>query len=226
MVPGSTLRKGSSFCIPTCRPRALRIVPIEAAVIPLPREETTPPVTNTNFAMRRASRGGLSDCISRLLRRRTDVRRSRSSGSRLEEDHPGLVAFASRSGEHETGLRFPRSVGEPHLLGELADRVVLAAITGAEACRHDDARLHRVDELGRVDGSEGVASADRNDQDIDVAEAVDLVPGELAAQAPGRHNPHVIDRDAHHRGLAGGEPEDADAADLELARPADLLELT
>ena len=132
----------------------------------------------------------------------------------------------ARSGEHETGLRFPRAVGEPHLLGELADRVVLAAVTGAEACGHDDARLHRVDELGRLDRSERVATADRDDQDIDVAEAVDLVLGELAAQASGRHHTHVIDCHAHDRGLAGGQPEDADAADLELARPADLLELT
>jgi hypothetical protein len=30
----------------------LRMVPIDAAVMPFPRDETTPPVTNTNLAMR------------------------------------------------------------------------------------------------------------------------------------------------------------------------------
>jgi hypothetical protein len=31
-------------------------VPLDAAVMPFPREETTPPVTKTNFAMHTASR--------------------------------------------------------------------------------------------------------------------------------------------------------------------------
>jgi hypothetical protein len=33
----------------TARPRAFRIDPIEAAVIPLPSDDTTPPVTKTYF---------------------------------------------------------------------------------------------------------------------------------------------------------------------------------
>src|SRR5256885_14458231 len=45
MVPGSTLRYGSSFCIVTCRPRAVSNWPRLDAVRPLPSEETTPPVT-------------------------------------------------------------------------------------------------------------------------------------------------------------------------------------
>src|SRR4051812_4037869 len=49
MVPGSTLRYGSSFCSETVRRRAFRMFPIDAAVMPLPREETTPPVTKTYF---------------------------------------------------------------------------------------------------------------------------------------------------------------------------------
>src|SRR3954451_9754195 len=50
IVPGSTLMYGSNFWTCTLRPRALRRRPSDAAVMPLPREETTPPVTNTNFA--------------------------------------------------------------------------------------------------------------------------------------------------------------------------------
>ena len=45
IVPGSTFRYGSSFCIVTRRPRALRSAPRLEAVSPLPREEATPPVT-------------------------------------------------------------------------------------------------------------------------------------------------------------------------------------
>src|SRR5262245_42499578 len=45
MVPGSTLRYGSSFCIVTRSPRALSRRPRLDAVRPLPRLEATPPVT-------------------------------------------------------------------------------------------------------------------------------------------------------------------------------------
>jgi hypothetical protein len=47
MVPGSTLRYGSSFCIVTLRPRDFRSRPREEAVRPLPRLDATPPVTKT-----------------------------------------------------------------------------------------------------------------------------------------------------------------------------------
>src|SRR3954462_12870385 len=47
IVPGSTLRYGSSFCIVTRRPRDLSRLPRLEAVSPLPSEEATPPVTKT-----------------------------------------------------------------------------------------------------------------------------------------------------------------------------------
>src|SRR2546428_149036 len=43
----------------TARPRAARMRPREAAVMPLPSEEVTPPVTNTNFGT--ADLRGFSD---------------------------------------------------------------------------------------------------------------------------------------------------------------------
>src|SRR5918998_4076883 len=49
IVPGSTLRYGSSFCMVTRRPRLESRAPSELAVSPLPSEDTTPPVTKTNF---------------------------------------------------------------------------------------------------------------------------------------------------------------------------------
>src|SRR5207342_719977 len=42
---------GSSLMRVTLRPRDSRIAAREAAAIPLPREETTPPVTNTYFVI-------------------------------------------------------------------------------------------------------------------------------------------------------------------------------
>src|SRR5580765_881745 len=51
MVPASTLMYGSIFCSVTRSPRDSRSEPIEAAASPLPREDTTPPVTKMNFAL-------------------------------------------------------------------------------------------------------------------------------------------------------------------------------
>src|SRR5580765_155767 len=49
MVPGSTLRYGSSFWIVTLRPRPSSRLAIDADARPFPNEETTPPVTKMNF---------------------------------------------------------------------------------------------------------------------------------------------------------------------------------
>src|SRR3954465_9952288 len=51
MVPGSTLMYGSSLTSETLILRDSRIAASEAAAIPLPGEETTPPVTKTYFVM-------------------------------------------------------------------------------------------------------------------------------------------------------------------------------
>src|SRR5207302_6536419 len=47
MVPGSTLMYGSSLMLVTRMPRDSRIAAREAAAMPFPKEETTPPVTKT-----------------------------------------------------------------------------------------------------------------------------------------------------------------------------------
>src|SRR3954471_18257660 len=52
IVPGSMFRYGSNFCTWTLRPRAFSSRPSEAATMPLPSAETTPPVTNTYFVGR------------------------------------------------------------------------------------------------------------------------------------------------------------------------------
>src|SRR5579871_3876231 len=52
MVPGSTLRYGSNFWQVTVNPRLSSRQPIDAAAMPFPSDETTPPVTNINLAIR------------------------------------------------------------------------------------------------------------------------------------------------------------------------------
>src|SRR5436309_3484382 len=68
IVPGSTLRYGSNFWSCTRSPRALSRRPSEAATIPFPRAETTPPVTKMYFGAR-ALTGfqGSSRCGQRLF---------------------------------------------------------------------------------------------------------------------------------------------------------------
>src|SRR6266567_1327555 len=50
MVPGSTFRYGSNFIMLTRSPRLSSRQPIDAAARPLPKLDTTPPVTKTYFA--------------------------------------------------------------------------------------------------------------------------------------------------------------------------------
>src|SRR5579862_2706833 len=95
IVPGSTLRYGSNFCNCTRRPRAFSSRPSEAATIPLPRADTTPPVTKTYFGAR-ALTGfqGSSVCGRRLLRRWADERGELRE--RLRRHRPSHPAEARR----------------------------------------------------------------------------------------------------------------------------------
>src|SRR6476659_8377674 len=67
----------------TFRPRALNRRPMLAAVMPLPSEEVTPPVTKTYFAMDRSS-GGFSDAteIGPRMRIARAAARHRTTGRR------------------------------------------------------------------------------------------------------------------------------------------------
>ena len=49
MVPGSTLRYGSNFWFLTRRPHCFSSRPRDAAQMPLPSPDTTPPVTKMYF---------------------------------------------------------------------------------------------------------------------------------------------------------------------------------
>src|SRR3954470_18152697 len=69
IVPGSTLMYGSSLMLVTRMLRDSRIAARDAAAIPLPREDTTPPVTKTYFAIYLA-RVGMDKSTGRCARRK------------------------------------------------------------------------------------------------------------------------------------------------------------
>src|SRR5581483_1365925 len=74
MVPGSTLRYGSSFWMVSLSPRPSSRLPIDAEARPLPSDETTPPVTKMNLVCLELERGGVlidhSSCYARKNDRR------------------------------------------------------------------------------------------------------------------------------------------------------------
>src|SRR5207342_18941 len=57
MVHGSTLMYGSSFIMVILRPRASRMAASDAAAMPLPNEDTTPPVTKMRRVMAKPGAG-------------------------------------------------------------------------------------------------------------------------------------------------------------------------
>src|ERR1700732_424819 len=87
MVPGSTLIYGSSLTMLTLSPRASRMAPRDADAMPLPSEETTPPVTKTNRVM--------------MGHRRLKEPSARHSNSReRKQSHMGQWEFDGNSGYH------------------------------------------------------------------------------------------------------------------------------
>src|SRR5579863_9422239 len=146
IVPGSTLRYGSNFCSWTRRPRALSNRPSEAATIPFPSAETTPPVTKTYFGARAltgfegSSTGG---------RRRHGRYRSRPFGSQLgcgldEVVQPGERFLGKRAAEdvpprerhRQRRLRAPTVEWTE---GELCDHVFAEELEGETTERFDGA---------------------------------------------------------------------------------------
>src|SRR5438270_10398738 len=109
IVPGSTFRYGSNFCNWTRRPRALSSRPSEAATIPLPSADTTPPVTKTYFGAR-ALTGfeGSSGCG-----RRSDLfARSQQVVQPVEREARQRPAQA----EEPRGIDDERGIGAPLVL--------------------------------------------------------------------------------------------------------------
>src|SRR6478672_5476224 len=103
IVPGSTLRYGSNFWSWTRRPRAFSRRPSEAATIPFPRADTTPPVTKTYFGARvltgfQGSSGNGWNLGGRPHERREPCKRLRGDGP------PHAAEPRSLYGERSLGL--------------------------------------------------------------------------------------------------------------------------
>src|SRR3954453_15373382 len=106
IVPGSTFRYGSNFWSCTRRPRAFNRRPSEAATIPFPRAETTPPVTKTYFGARAltgfqgsSARGRRSEVVSGL--------------DQVVEALEGLGRIAAAQADQERPLDDERGLGAP-----------------------------------------------------------------------------------------------------------------
>src|SRR3954469_23647175 len=91
IVPGSTLMYGSSLMLVTRMLRDSRIAAREAAAMPFPREETTPPVTKTYFAIY-LGRVGMEQ-FTRKLKAQPGTR-PRFSRARPRASRPGAILSA------------------------------------------------------------------------------------------------------------------------------------
>src|SRR5579875_20112 len=104
IVPGSTFRYGSNFCSCTRRPRALRRRPSDAATIPFPSAETTPPVTKTYFGARALTGFQGSSGAGGGLRggAASSAHERRQPGERLRGER---AADADQAGRHDRERR-------------------------------------------------------------------------------------------------------------------------
>src|SRR3954454_22396343 len=107
IVPGSTFRYGSNFWSWTRSPRAFRSRPSEAATIPLPSAETTPPVTNTYFGARALTGFQASSGRGRTSRQLARPQQRVELLERLvRKDAPESDQPRAFDDEHDLGARF------------------------------------------------------------------------------------------------------------------------
>src|SRR5690348_17158704 len=99
IVPGSTLRYGSSFCITTRSPRAVSRLPRLEAVRPLPSEDATPPVTKMCLVVRAV---GANACSRVVCRGRADRRADQQSDQAIH-GIPRYHLVAVAPGPHPAG---------------------------------------------------------------------------------------------------------------------------
>src|SRR3954452_1310354 len=150
MVPGSTLTYGSSFWRTTFSPRDVKRRPREAVVMPLPRPEATPPVTNTYLVCSFTTE---PDC-SRRPRLRCEGRRPRRAArpsvasSSLGPDPIGLAEelFSVRQGV----LGGFHAGQHPRELGDAVGAVEHARFGGAFALAHTDMQVGEAGDLREV----------------------------------------------------------------------------
>src|SRR5581483_180096 len=121
IVPGSTFRYGSNFWSCTRRPRDFNSRPSDAATMPFPSAETTPPLTKTYFGARALTGFEGSSGIGR---RTCDDRDSPPPRSPLRLVCPGLDEVVEPPqrlhGEAAAGADQPRHVDDQRRLRPVA----------------------------------------------------------------------------------------------------------
>src|SRR5579864_5357162 len=225
MVPGSTLRYGSSFWRETVRWRAFRMFPIDAAVIPLPREETTPPVTKTYFEIADLQ-GGFSNVTG-------TPRRLNLYFDFWLQEHDLRLVLADR-GLLDRQLRLRLRARDPHLLEEPIHRVQLQLQPRDRVVhRHDEPRLELPDHLGRLLSVHGGPAPDGDQEHVRRRHRLRFGVVELVAEVAEVTDPHVVHLEqvdgvatllgSSLRVVVGRESDHAHAGDLVLARPVNLV---
>src|SRR5438105_15015592 len=126
----------------TERPRALRMLPIEAAVIPLPSDETTPPVTKTylgNF--------DLPGVFQTLPAGGPAANPAACLGSWLQQEDLRFGVARTRVLDDQLSLR--HRLGDAHLFKEGVNALEVGLEPGDPVMhRHHPARLDRAHHLG------------------------------------------------------------------------------
>src|SRR5690348_1023098 len=142
IVPGSTFRYGSSFCIVTRRPRERRSRPRLLAVRPLPREEATPPVTK----MCRVVDSDRPE--SRCARSVTGFQPTRRTPVAGEPDGVSPDTSGSEGPVRVRGIRHRDGVPRTRLRLDGADVAQRGAVTHEDGADDDESRDHRTTRRG------------------------------------------------------------------------------
>src|SRR5215471_15720739 len=180
-------------------PRLLRSRPMDATAIPLPTDETTPPVTKMNFGTPSPPQWsvasdrwpvGVRHVVPRKLPARPGHNLSRpatiSRSLLLTTDHRSLVTLHPLYIQHGDAHRvrqcrlaqvqpiLTRDLGEAERGGKFAERPFACILVEVIAHRDDEAWLDLPDHLGRTGDCQCVRAADRHEEHIDIAERGDL----------------------------------------------------
>src|SRR5439155_27251768 len=165
--------------------------PIEAAVMPLPREEPTPPVTKTYFDMDDLQ-GGFTNCTG--WRRRPPPALLSRFGFRLQYDDLRLPLRGRRRLHRQ--LRLRRRGCDGHLVEEPFDTVELNLQARHRVMHgHHEARLELAHDLGRFDRVDGGASAYRHQQHVDRRDDLGVRVVERMPEVAEVAHAHVVDLD-------------------------------
>src|SRR5437588_4982641 len=167
MVPGSTLMYGSSFWMETSTPRLLSTRPIDAAVIPLPTDETTPPVRNMYFGIA---------LPSHLPRGHS---RARPLG--IQHHEP---CFARQRAFRHSKLGLGNNVLRSHLTAKMFDRFEIRHHGSVQAVVHgyDKRRVELCHKACCLSRPYRLPASHRNEKDVDAAQFLDLLVCELVVQ--------------------------------------------